>query len=343
MSKAVLLLEEATRRTPDFAAAWGRLAYARALAATFVPYAQRSAVVARVELEADRALGLDPDNVDALLARNVPRLPFPDFSYVEPLLTRLGHLGPVYGQFASRPLSNVGRMRAAHAAARKAYELDPLNPMAAQSYALLIYYLGRYAEARVQFEDILRHWPDWYGAAVLLILVGMHTRDWSLVDELMDPKRLKRYPLQEWDEFVHTYVAIMRDPSPQSRRRPLELAERTIAATGYVAFYWLPIAAQLGFVDEAHALAARAKFGPSGSPDDELGPDAYRTNFLFHPEFIAFRSDRRFVQLCARLGLVEYWMTSRHWPDCVDEVAPHYDFKAECARVAAGPPLSPAT
>jgi hypothetical protein len=34
------------------------------------------------------------------------------------------------------------------------------------------------------------------------------------------------------------------------------------------------------------------------------------------------------VKLCARLGLVEYWLETLKWPDCA-EVVP-YDFKKEC-------------
>jgi hypothetical protein len=42
------------------------------------------------------------------------------------------------------------------------------------------------------------------------------------------------------------------------------------------------------------------------------------------------RKDPRFARLCARLGLVEFWMTTNKWPDCADEVP--YDFRAECAE-----------
>jgi TolB-like protein/class 3 adenylate cyclase len=341
--KAVALLEEATRRAPDFAAAWGRLAIFRTSAATYIPYAQRPAVAVRVDAEAARALALDPDNVDALLARIYVRPPFPDFSHVEPLLARLRRFGPSHAGAVGDLLAKVGRLREAQASAQAAYELDPLNPLVANAYGWFTYCLGRYAEARTIFEEMLRRWPDWYMAAICLSSIGALTGDWALVDAMTDPERLKQHPWLEWDEYRHTYLAILRDPSPQSRRRPLEIAEHALAATGHLSFHWLPLAARLGFVDEAYALAARAKFGPSGSPDDEMGPIAYTTVRLFFAEFSAFRCDPRFVLLCARLGLVEYWMTSGHWPDCVDEAAPHYDFKAECARVAGGPPLPPAT
>ena len=99
------------------------------------------------------------------------------------------------------------------------------------------------------------------------------------------------------------------------------------------------MAAELGEADEAHAIALEGRITTNR---DDMGLHEDRPAFLFHQLFAAFRRDPRFVRHCARLGLVEYWMTSQHWPDCVDEVAPYYDFKAECAKVAAGPPLPPA-
>ncbi len=63
-------------------------------------------------------------------------------------------------------------------------------------------------------------------------------------------------------------------------------------------------------------------------PDDVIGPDAYRTGILFWKGMPEIRNDPRFVPLCARLGLVEFWLTTQKWPDCVEEVP--YDFKAAC-------------
>ena len=36
------------------------------------------------------------------------------------------------------------------------------------------------------------------------------------------------------------------------------------------------------------------------------------------------------MKLCARLGLVEYWLATQKWPDCADVVP--YDFRSECER-----------
>jgi hypothetical protein len=44
----------------------------------------------------------------------------------------------------------------------------------------------------------------------------------------------------------------------------------------------------------------------------------------------AIRQDARFVGLCRKLGLVDYWLATDTWPDCVEEAAGRYDFKALC-------------
>jgi hypothetical protein len=44
------------------------------------------------------------------------------------------------------------------------------------------------------------------------------------------------------------------------------------------------------------------------------------------------RSHLRFVDLCKRLGLAEYWRDTGCWPDCVEEVAQTYDFLAEAKK-----------
>ena len=143
-------------------------------------------------------------------------------------------------------------------------------------------------------------------------------------------------PLLEFERGALGFASIMRDPSPQSRHRPIEAAQRRFDASGYADFGQLQLAAHVGALDEAHTIAAQARFGPAGDDHDQMGFPAYWTGGLFSSIFPEFRRDPRFAKLCARLGLVDYWLTTQHWPDCVDEVAPHYDFKAECAKVAAG-------
>jgi hypothetical protein len=74
-----------------------------------------------------------------------------------------------------------------------------------------------------------------------------------------------------------------------------------------------------------------ANLGPPGTSDDITGPDGYRTSLMFQASMPQLRNDPRFARLCARLGMVEFWMATGKWPDCADEVP--YDFRAEYAKM----------
>ena len=88
-------------------------------------------------------------------------------------------------------------------------------------------------------------------------------------------------------------------------------------------------------LDEVYDAAESACLGPVGEDTDIMGPDGYRTSMLFQVRLPEIRQDPRFVKLCARLGLVEFWLATDLWPDCADEVP--YDFKAECRAARHNP------
>lgn len=87
--------------------------------------------------------------------------------------------------------------------------------------------------------------------------------------------------------------------------------------------------------DDAYRVAESARLGPMGTRDDVMGPDGYRTSLLFQAGMPELRSDPRFPRLCARLGLVEFWLATRKWPDCADGLP--YDFRVECEKVRGVP------
>ena len=53
----------------------------------------------------------------------------------------------------------------------------------------------------------------------------------------------------------------------------------------------------------------------------------------FRPTLSRFRQDRRFMQIAARAGLIEYWRTSGKWPDFCFESELPYDCKEEAAKL----------
>jgi hypothetical protein len=60
----------------------------------------------------------------------------------------------------------------------------------------------------------------------------------------------------------------------------------------------------------------------------------FATDELFRPEGEAMLRDARFMPLAARLGLLDYWRSTGHWPDfCFDPRHP-YDCKAAAAALS---------
>ena len=125
-------------------------------------------------------------------------------------------------------------------------------------------------------------------------------------------------------------MGVARNRTPENVRAFLDRMLAEYAGSGAIEPYLITIWSDLGLVDEAYALAERMRFGPSGGPGDVMGTNAYHTHLLFSVTCRSLRADPRFVKVCARLGLVEYWLTTGLWPDCADEVP--YDFRAECAK-----------
>jgi len=338
-----VLLEAAIRLDPDYADAWGALGSERALLRFARPLAEREEIEASALAAIERALALDPNNLEALVAQYQLLPPFGRYTETEALLDRMQVVAPNGSDtlgWRALHLLLAGRTREAMEVAQRACEVDPLMPNWANFRARTLWHAGRYAEARRLFEDALLQWPDEHFIAMNLLFVLVHVRDWAAVDALLD--RWAQFPSREFDRFGPRYASVMRDTSPASRRRPIDAALRRFEETGTADFFQLQWAAELGFADDAHAIALRARFGPAGTSYDVASWDAYRPTMLFNSMYPQFRRDPRFIRLCARLGLVDYWRRTERWPDCVDEVAPYYDFKAECEKVAHEPPLPPA-
>ncbi len=88
-----------------------------------------------------------------------------------------------------------------------------------------------------------------------------------------------------------------------------------------MAISWL---SALGLVNDALNLAQRWDPNKAG-----LNSNA----FMFGPLTRNMRRDPRFMQPAARLGLVDYWRTSGHWPDHCAEPGWPYDCKAVAATL----------
>jgi TolB-like protein len=323
------LLEVATGRAPRFAEAWGRQAFLRAWLSLYQPYADRPAIASRVTSEAERALALDPHSADALAGRLFIEPPFGRFLETEDTLERLRRApGSAHGGYVGWMLRTTGRVRESLEEAERAHRLNALDPLSGNLVALARMAAGRMAEAIPVYEELVSRVPDMSFPVSSLLRAYAFQEDWSAVDRLLE--LAARRELREFRDGL-PFIRAKREPSAEKIDAWRSALESHVAKAGWVDVARLAYTAHLGLVDVAYALAETARLGPAGTSDDIMGPDAYRTSLLFQASMPELRNDPRFLPLCARLGLVEFWMETGKWPDCASEVP--YDFRAECANV----------
>ena len=324
------LLEVVTERAPQFAAAWGRLAYLRAWLSFFQPFADRPANADRVSRESQRALALDPQNTDALAGRLFVTPPFGRFLEGEAALTALrgSPVSPHARSYVSWYLRTTGRIRESLDEAERAYRLDALDPMSANGVALARMAAGRIADAVPVYEALVGRSPGMSFPLASLLRAHAFLANWPEVDRLLEFAGTQR--LREFTDGL-PFIRAIREPTPANLAAWRDSVEAYVARTGGIDVSRLAYSAHLGLVEDAYRWADAARLGPAGTPDDIMGPDGYRTSLLFQHGLPELRNDPRFARLCARLGLVEFWTATGQWPDCAGEVP--YDLRAECARV----------
>ena len=327
------LLQVATQRAPNFAEAWGRLAYLRAWLRLYQPFADRAESARLVASEAERALALDPQNIDALLAQFFVIPPFGRFVEADAVMARIGRApglgaGGIYVGWHSRA---IGQLRESAEATERAFLLDALTRCPRIWSRSREWRRGALRKpcrfSRTSWRACRHELPGCEPAARASLPRGLGGGG-PIAGSCgaTPPARVSGRPGVHPDQTLPTpeNIGAIRDALAAHRTR-----------TGCVDVSRLVYAAHLGLVEEAHRTAETSCLGPRGTEDDIMGPDGYRTGLLFHAGMPELRNDPRFVPLCARLGLVEFWLATGKWPDCVDDVP--YDFKAECEKVRAVP------
>jgi tetratricopeptide (TPR) repeat protein len=282
-----------------------------------------------VERVAARALALDPQSIDAMTAQLFVIPPFGRFVEGDEVIERMRQTP---GSGAARRymgwyVRTMGRVRESLEETERAYRLDPLDPMSANLVALARMAAGRVAEAVPVYEELVERMPEMSFPVSSLLRAHAFQEDWGAVDRLL--ALAAKRALREFQDGL-PFIRAKRDPTPQNIGGWWSEVEAQVEKTGGVDVSRLVYSAHLGLVDEAYRAAETARLGPAGTSDDIMGPDGYRTSLLFQAGMPELRNDPRFAGLCARLGLVEFWLATGKWPDCADEVP--YDFKAECAR-----------
>lgn len=339
MLEALPLYEAAVEAAPDFARAWALLAQARAYVLRALPEECPPGVTrASVVEAAATALRIDDCCGIAYLALNGLEA-WASFVEREAHLDRALAVAPNDPEIimaAANLASRTGRIRVALAYAEKAYELDPLFPVAGFYRTTMMTIMGRYEESRALSDHLLESFPDVEYMWVTALLYAAQNADWTRWQTIAD--RLKITGLADRLQPVIAVTQAMRGHDQAftdafvARARSVVEKGRTLDLRAFTAMY------QLGACEEAFDIFERASFAHLF--DSHARPPGGWTNetMLFNQsgERPMVR-DPRFVEVCKAFGLAEYWVQSGNWPDCAEDDVLPYDFRSAIRSAVAVP------
>lgn len=338
------LVERAVALAPDFAAAWAWLGHRlvdvasnERRGAPFEPLKARA-------LEAlDAALRLDPT-----LA-----LPHASASFLEPYAAyerrkSLIDAGLERSQSdvvilicKGELLDQVGRFRDAMAIAKRSKLLDPLNPGTLHSCASQSLRLGSYGECLALCDQGLAKWPQYQNFYLTAAYAALLAVDWPKLAEVLGRVRADPFgaAINDLDkrsnEGIFGFFEALRDADEAFADQAVAGAQTNLQRSGRASLAALYMISSFGRLDEAFAIADRASFAHLFEPGDFHPAGGPNVGFLFSiHNNRAMMQDPRFMRLCAKLGLCDYWVKSDRWPDCADGGVLPYDFRAACRRLA---------
>jgi TolB-like protein len=161
--KAIRYVDEAIALDPGYAAAWGTLAQLwRGYAASDAPEGEIDQAYAKARIAAKKAITLDPNSIDALLAMFALALtPDFDFRSCEKYAGRAIELAPGNIECLAALSSTFvaeGRLQEAERIRGEMEAIDPLH-VGWYFHGFILVGLHRYAEARVMFTKFLEDAP----------------------------------------------------------------------------------------------------------------------------------------------------------------------------------------
>lgn len=333
LDAAVGMLEAVVADAPRFARAWAELARARARCVT---KGSNRVNIDDVVDAAERALQLDPQLGSAYLALGIVE---PPGCYQQrEALARTAHaVSPNDSEIfvaVAEGCAVVGRSKDSLTNAQQALELDPFNDGAINWVGCMLYWVGRYEDSRDFWDEALNREkvPEY----IIFNAVGAagYRHDWDRLEALM----LRAHRAGRETENLRQYVRHLRDirdPTPQFIQGCLKHAKENLDRHGTVSLSAIYDLYHLGLRDQAFDLVEKASFdhlfdrSPSGLSKSW---SLMSSGVIFHSNNEEMMRDKRFVGLCAKLGLCDYWARTGRWPDLVDEVGDCYDLKAESRR-----------
>lgn len=319
------LFRSLVRRYPDSETLNAALAITIITSLGSVPPTAQAALLAEARAAADRAMSLDPRGEAHLALYLVRLVEGATATELEAILVEgLGHppeepsLNANYGQF----LQNTGRMEDAEPYLRRALMTDPLSAAKPFMLALDLDSIEQPAEAEKVLRNAAARWPDdrfiWQVRLHLAVFSGVGDLDALIAST---PTSVSG---SEAASCWRALAAARSARNADAKRRVASSATAQCLDQRVIDKYEaIGIAASLEDVDDAFARADQI-----GSWREFAWQDWHP---LFGSEARAMQRDARFMPLMRRLGFLDIWIQSDHWPDFCHLPDLPYDCRAESA------------
>ena len=316
-----------TAAAPDFS--WGHSAVAMT-DAFMLTYRTESVsstpdeIRAEEQLEARKALALEPHNGEAYLAIELSSRPL-EWKAHEALLLKGSAMDPNFEpviMMEGRLLWAVGRGREALPWLVRAHDLSPIFNGENFSLAISLMTNGRAEQSRTLVAQMRELWPNQMSTNDALFWTRVLSgATGEVLTQLADPA-LRPYSMNQ--QSADTWIMALKASSsddPAAKIAAISRVKETVDGGSLSRGHALTLLTMLGDVDGAFAQAEH--FQPINT---------YSPPFLFLALTAPMRSDARFMPLARKLGFVSYWRETGHWPDFCSEPDVPYDCRVEAAK-----------
>ena len=314
----ISVFRKTTAITPKFAGAWSHLLIAESELLNDPYGGATDAVRSTVRRDIQSARKIDPAMPEASLAE-VALQPPTAFANRIALIDKAAAAHPdnadILGE-RSAQLGAVGRMDEALDDSGRAADLRPYSSGLRAYYIVMLASNGGIDKAWAELAEAKRLWPNSPAITQTDTYINLHYGDFEKA------WRASGNPI---DGGILGYFKIRRDPSNSNIDAWINLA-RTHKMLRPHRYFILQALGPLNRVDQLY------QFLDQWPMEQDLQGS---TQVLFRPWLANVRRDPRFMRLAQRLGLLDYWEKSGHWPDFCAEPDMPYDCKKEAAKLHA--------
>jgi tetratricopeptide (TPR) repeat protein len=218
----------------------------------------------------------------------------------------------------------VGRLAEVIDDATRAVELNPLSPGLRSHLIADLAYAGRIESAQEELRRAEQLWPGSVALEDARFRLNLRYGDPRVALRMLKSGPVGRQPMAS--PTIEAVLAARIDPTDVHVRRAIAAAQSRASSDTRSLGDLLQMMGEFHREDELYELVLNWR------RTDLLGAIG---EVLFRPPLARFRQDPRFMQVAARVHLIDYWRRSGEWPDfCFDPDLP-YDCKKEAAKLGA--------